>query len=90
MTPKTYERYRMLSISWIRAKLPYQRGDPNTDVVFIIDNHASHLCFRTVLLAATHGIHDVVGPGGATQMWQVRLNAFDRLFIHMFPFTCFS
>lgn len=72
MTDETYERFRQKQIAWLRAKHgPFDPSNPETELIFIVDNHSSHLALNTVMLAAVHGIHDVVGPGDLTHCWQV-------------------
>jgi len=73
MDDETYLRFRRLQIEWLRKKHgDYNPDDPSTELIWIVDNHYSHLSFSSVLLAAVHGIHDIVGCGGLTQCWQAR------------------
>jgi len=71
-TTETYYRFRRKQIKYIRHLVPYIKGDPNTEIIWIFDNHASHIEFKSVFLAALNGVHDIAGPGGQTQLYQVR------------------
>lgn len=66
MTNELYLRFRNRQIAWIKSKYPNDECH-----VCIVDNHSSHLDFDAVLLAAFHNVHDMAGPGGLTQCWQV-------------------